>query len=181
MSSDDHLAISRQQSVRGRLVNALLVLDRVVERCSLFLASIALATAVSVGLHQVLSRFVLHEPAAWSEVTTRTLIIWSVFLGLPAAIRRGSLLSVDLLYRKIAATKHLIWLRAALSLATAAFLISLVTSGIAIAQRLHFQVLAGLDLSIAYGYAAIPVGCSLALVALAADLVDPRRSEMMVD
>lgn len=158
-----------------------LMLDRFLERTSLSAAGLALAVAVSVGLFQVITRFVLHEPAAWSEVTTRTLVIWSVFLGLPAAIRHGSLLSVDILYRKLAQTRHLIWLRAALAIGIAIFLVVLVVSGTSIAQRLRFQQLAGLDLSIAYGYAAIPVGCGLALIALIADFVNPRHAETSID
>src|SRR3546814_9703949 len=59
-----------------------------------------LVIAVSMGMLQVLMRFVFELPSEWSEVIVRIALIWMVFLGIPAAFRYGSMISVDLMHRK---------------------------------------------------------------------------------
>ncbi len=152
--------------------------DRWVGKLVMSLACLALGLASVVALYQVGTRFILEQPSVWSEVLTRFLIIWSVFLGLSATIRGGALLSVDLLYRTLARTRHLRWLQAMISLATLGFLLIMVWQGIEIVQRVRFQTLAGLEISISWAYAAIPVGAAFALLAVAAHFVDPRRGEI---
>jgi TRAP-type C4-dicarboxylate transport system permease small subunit len=155
-----------------------LTADRVVGRVVLALACLALAGAALSGLYQVGSRFIFQQPSTWSEVTTRTLIIWSVFLGLSAALRNGTLLSVDLVYRTVARTRHLVWLQAMITLLTLLFLSIVVVAGWTIVQRVRFQTLAGLEISISWAYAAIPVGAVFGILAVIANFLDPRRGEL---
>lgn len=152
--------------------------DRLVGRWVMGLACLALGLASVVALYQVGTRFILEQPSVWSEVLTRFLIIWSVFLGLSATIRGGALLSVDLLYRTVERTRHLRLLRALISLVTLGFLMVVVWQGINIVQRVRFQNLAGLDISISWAYAAVPVGAAFAMLAVAANFIDPRRGEI---
>ena len=63
----------------------ILTADRWVGRVIMALAVAALAVAALVGFYQVITRFVFQQPSSWSEVLTRALIVWSVFLGLSAA------------------------------------------------------------------------------------------------
>ena len=156
----------------------ILAADRLVGGIVMAVACIALGLAAVIGLYQVGTRFILEEPSVWSEVLTRFLIIWSVFLGLSATIRGGALLSVDLLYRTVARTRYLRILQAMISLATLSFLIVMVWQGIDIVQRIRFQTLAGLEISISWAYAAIPVGAAFAILAVAAHYLDPRRGEI---
>ncbi|MFN0183820.1 MAG: TRAP transporter small permease [Aquabacterium sp.] len=156
----------------------ILAADRWVGRVAMALACAAMALAAVVALYQVGTRFILQQPSVWSEVLTRFLIIWSVFLGLSATIRGGALLSVDLLYRTVARTPHLRLLQALISLSTLGFLVIMLWQGIVIGQRVRFQNLAGLEISISWAYAAIPVGAAFALLAVAAHFVDPRRGEI---
>lgn len=156
----------------------ILAADRILGRIAMALACLALALAALAGLYQVVARFVLQSPSSWTEVATRFLIVWSVFLGLSAAIRGGALLSVDLLYRKVARTPYLRHLQACISLATLAFLVVMIWAGSNIVQRIRFQNLAGLEISIAWAYAAIPVGALFAVVAVLAHFIDPRRGEI---
>jgi TRAP-type C4-dicarboxylate transport system permease small subunit len=155
-----------------------LAADRWVGRLVMGLACLAMALAAVVALYQVGTRFILEQPSVWSEVLTRFLIIWSVFLGLSATIRGGALLSVDLLYRTVARTPYLRHLQAMISLATLGFLIIMLWQGISIVQRVRFQNLAGLEISISWAYAAIPVGAAFALLAVAAHFIGPRRGEI---
>ena len=156
----------------------ILAADRVVGRFVLALACITLAIAALCGGYQIIARFVLQEPSTWTEVLTRTLMIWSVFLGLSAALRGGALLSVDLLYRTVAKTKYLPVLHFSITAVTMLFLLVVVWYGWDVVQRLRFQNLAGLEISIAWAYAAVPVGAAFGILGVIANFLDPRRGEL---
>ncbi len=162
----------------GRARAAVLAVDYALGTLVMALACLALAGALTSGLFQVVARFVFEQPSIWSEVLTRTLIIWSVFLGLSAALRGGALLSVDLTYRTLARTRHLVWLQATITLLTLLFLVIVVVYGWDIVHRVRFQSMAGLEISISWAYAAIPVGAFLGIFAVLANFLDPRRGEL---
>lgn len=152
--------------------------DRLVGRLILALACLLLAAAALCGAYQIIARFVLQEPATWTEVLTRTLIIWSVFLGLSAALRGGALLSVDLLYRTVAKTPYLPVLHCLITGCTMLFLLVIVWYGWDVVYRVRFQNLAGLEIPISWAYAAIPVGAMFGILGLIANYLDPRRGEL---
>lgn len=156
----------------------ILATDRWVGRVVMTLACLALAVAAVCGLYQIITRFLLEEPSTWTEVLTRTMIIWSVFLGLGAALRGGALLSVDLLYRITARTPYLVWLRGMITACTLLFLCIVVWYGWDVVYRVRFQNLAGLEISISWAYAAIPVGAMFGILGVVANFVDPRRGEI---
>ena len=156
----------------------ILSLDRLIGGLTLALACALLAAAALCGAYQIIARFLLEEPSTWSEVLTRTLIVWSVFLGLGAALRGGALLSVDLLYRTLAKTRYLPVLHAMITGCTMLFLLVVVWFGWDVVYRVRFQNLAGLEIPIAWAYAAIPVGASFGVIGLLANYVDPRRGEL---
>ena len=146
-----------------------------VQTCAL---PISLAAAALCGGYQILARFVLEEPSTWTEVLTRTLMIWSVFLGLSASLRGGALLSVDLLYRTVAKTPYLGVLHAMITGCTMLFLLVVVWYGWDVVYRVRFQNLAGLEIPISYAYAAIPTGAMFGVLGLLANYLDPRRGEL---
>ena len=152
--------------------------DRWVGRIVMALAVVSLALAALIGLYQVGTRFVFQQPSSWSEVLTRSLIVWSVFLGLSAALRGGALLSVDLLYRTLARTRYLVVLRTFITALTLGFLGVKLVFGIDMAHRVRFQTLAGLEISIAWAYAAIPTGALFGILAVLSNHLDPRRGEL---
>lgn len=156
----------------------ILNLDRVVGRFVMAVACLAMAGAALAGGYQIIARFVLQEPSTWTEVLTRTLIIWSVFLGLGAALRGGALLSVDLLYRTMARTRYLPWLHGLISGCSMLFLSIVVWFGWVVVYRVRFQNLAGLEIPISWAYAAIPVGAIFGILGLLANFLDPRRGEL---
>jgi TRAP-type C4-dicarboxylate transport system permease small subunit len=73
--------------------------ERVTTQVSLIVACCMMAIAASLGLFQVIMRFVLEIPAEWTEVLIRFSLIWMVFMGVPYAFRVGAMVSVDVLYR----------------------------------------------------------------------------------
>ena len=67
-----------------------------------------LAIAASLGLFQVVMRFIFELPAEWTEVLIRFSLIWMVFLGIAPAFRHGAMVSVDVLHRRSGPTGKLI-------------------------------------------------------------------------
>jgi TRAP-type C4-dicarboxylate transport system permease small subunit len=74
-------------------------IERMTSTLSMLAACAMLALAASLGVFQIITRFVLETPAEWSEVMIRFSLIWMVFLGIPTAFRQGAMVSVDVLYR----------------------------------------------------------------------------------
>jgi TRAP-type C4-dicarboxylate transport system permease small subunit len=100
-----------------------------------------------------------------------------VLLGVAGAIRHGALVAIDVA-RQAARGR----VRLALELVTLACICVLFGVlfwfGWSMAERVRFQMIAGLDVSIAWGYAAIPVGAVFAILAALAAVLDPRRPDL---
>src|SRR5690625_2726196 len=79
--------------------NLFLVVERRVSSLALVLGCLMLVVASSLGVYQIIARFILHQSTSWSEVLIRFTLIWMVFLTVPYAFRMGAMLSVNVLYR----------------------------------------------------------------------------------
>jgi TRAP-type C4-dicarboxylate transport system permease small subunit len=156
--------------------------ERGVVALSLGVAALLLVLMAGVSFWQVVTRFALERPSTWSEVTSRSLQIWMVYLGLVAAFRQGALMSVDMALRLSPP-------RVRLALAAAVAGLNLGTLGVMIlfgwsmAERVSSQRLAGVSnpfgeggISIALVYAAVPVGAALCVVAVLARLAEEWRA-----
>ena len=167
------LLLGRAPAIR----RGILALDRLLTGLATILASLALALAVAAGLWQVIARFLTETPAIWSEALVRTALIWMALLGLAAAIRAGALVSIDIAHRYSHGT-----LRRALEAATLAGILSLMGVlfwfGWLMAERVKFQEMAGLEVSMSWGYAAIPLGALFCMVGALAHFLDRRSEEL---
>lgn len=158
-------------------VRALLALDRRTTQVAGLLACLALAIAVAAGFWQVVSRFIVQSPATWSEALVRLSLIWMVFLGLALALRQGALVSIDIAHRYSAgAVRRLIETLTLIS--NLILMVTLLWFGIAMTERVWFQEMAGLEISMSWGYAAIPAGCLFATIGTLAHYVDQRNDEL---
>ena len=164
-------------SVSQNAITLLLRVERRVTEASVFAACCLLAAAASVGFYQVLTRFVLSQPATWSETAVRTMLIWMSYLGMAGAIRIGALVSVDVLYRACRGRARR-QLEAMITIMTLVLLVILVWFGIDLAYRVRFQILAGLEIPVTWAYAAIPVGSAVSILAVLAHYFDPQRREL---
>lgn len=159
----------------NRLARAVLALDRVTTQAALAAACFALAVAVSAGAWQVFTRFLLEAPSPWSEALVRQALVWMVMLGIAGAIRQGALVAIDI-------TRQLVKGRARLALDLVIFASITLLFGVLfwfgweMANRVRFQSIAGLEVSIAWGYAAIPIGSVFAIVGALAALLDRREA-----
>ncbi|WP_232474673.1 TRAP transporter small permease [Neoroseomonas rubea] len=162
---------------RGTVRRAILSLDRVSTGIATLLASLALTVAVGAGLWQVVARFATETPSVWSEALVRTALIWMAFIGVAVALRAGALVSIDVAHRYSSGA-----LRRALEAATMACCLSMLGVmfwfGWMMADRVQFQEMAGLEVSMSWGYAAIPLGAVFAMVGTVAHFLDRRAEEL---
>ena len=161
----------------SRAIRLLMSAEHAVTTLSVAVACALLGAAATVGLFQVLARFVFRQPSTWSEPLVRTLLVWMAYLGLCGVIRAGALVSVDALYRACRGRARRI-LEAVITLATLSLLLILVWYGTSLAFRVRFQNLAGLEIPVVWAYAAIPVGAAVSVLAVLAHFFDPLREEL---
>ncbi len=158
--------------------SAILAVERVTTRFSLLVACALMAFAASLGMFQVLARFVFELPAEWTEVLIRFSLIWMVFMGIPEAFRQGSMVSIDLLHRKSGRVfqRVLEGLHAVVGLGLLSFIIWF---GWDYSQRGSVQTMIGLEgVSMFWAYLALPVGSVFAALGVIGAFLDPRRREL---
>jgi TRAP-type C4-dicarboxylate transport system permease small subunit len=162
---------------RGAIRRGVLAADRIGSGLASILACLALAIAVAAGLWQVFSRFATETPAVWSEALVRTALIWMAFLGLAVALRLGALVSIDVAHRySRGATQR--GIEAAALAANLSLMGVMFWFGWSMAQRVQFQEMAGLEVSMSWGYAAIPIGAVFAMLGAVAQFLDRRAEEL---
>ncbi len=154
---------------------------RLESRCSALAMGCACAmllVASALGVFQIVTRFVLEQPAEWTEVMIRFSLIWMVFLGVPMAFRQGAMVSVDVVYRwsPPAFKRVLDW---AVCLAALALVAVIFWWGWDYAQRGKVQTMIGLeDVSMFWAYLAMPVGAVFSALGIVGNLLDPKRLEL---
>lgn len=142
------------------------------------LACAMLVIAAGLGMWQIVTRFVIQEPAEWTEVLIRFSLIWMVFLGVPHAFRVGAMVSVDVLYRWSGARLRRV-LDAAVAIAALVLIAVVVWVGWDYAQRGSVQSVAGLEgVSMFWAYLALPVGGVFSAIAIIGNWLDPQRLEL---
>ena len=137
-----------------------------------------MALAAGLGVFQIFMRFVVEQPAEWTEVMIRFSLIWMVFLGIPMAFRQGAMVSVDVLYRwsppKIKRVLDFVVCFAALALIGV-----IIWWGWDYANRGKVQSMIGLEnVSMFWAYLAMPVGGLFCVLGIIGNLLDPQRLEL---
>lgn len=153
-------------------------IERVTSGVAMGGACLMLAIASVLGMYQIVTRFVLEQPAEWTEILIRLSLIWMVFLGIPVAFRQGAMVSVDVVYRTVPPSlrRALDWVVALASLLLVALIL---WWGWDYAVRGRVQSMAGLEsISMFWGYLAMPVGALFAILGILGNLVDPQRHEL---
>lgn len=157
---------------------AFLALERATTRFSITVACVLMAIAASLGMFQVLSRFLFELPAEWTEVLIRFSLIWMVFMGIPQAFRQGAMVSIDLMHRKAGPVLRRVLdaLHAVVGLALLSFIIWF---GWDYSQRGSVQTMIGLEgVTMFWAYLALPVGSVFAALGVVGAYLDPKRSEL---
>lgn len=152
------------------MVELFLRFERFTSRLALAAAVLMLIVSVSMGFYQVLTRFVFNAPSTWSEVMARSAMIWCVFLAAAASFRGGYMMAVEVIYRLLP-KRRLILVEALIAVCCLIALGVLIYFGTAMTWRVRNQTLSGLGITIAWVYAAIPVGASFSILAVLARLL----------
>ncbi|MEN9538403.1 MAG: putative small permease component [Pseudomonadota bacterium] len=158
--------------------DAFLRVEARVTAFAMAVACIMLAIASFLGVFQIITRFVLEQPAEWSEVLIRFSLIWMVFFGIAPAFRQGAMVSVDAVYRWAppGIRRLLDWV---VFLASLALLLVIIWWGWDYSNRGKVQSVIGLeDVSMFWAYLAMPLGSLFAVVGLVGNLIDPKREEL---
>ena len=155
-----------------------LALERRTTGLAMVIACAMLVVASCLGMFQIITRFVLEQPAEWSEILIRFSLIWMVFMGIAAAFRQGAMVSVDVLYRwsPPRIRRVLDWVVCGAALLLVGII---VWWGWAYALRGQAQSMAGLEnVSMFWAYLAMPVGGVFSVLGILANLLDPQRQEL---
>jgi len=155
-----------------------LALERLTTGVALWVACAMLAISASLGMFQIIMRFVIEAPAEWTEVLIRFSLIWMVFMGIPMAFRQGAMVSVDVLYRWSPPPIKRV-LDFVVSGAALALIAVIIWWGWDYANRGKVQTVTGLEeISMFWAYLAMPVGGVFSVISIIGNLLDPQRLEL---
>lgn len=160
----------------SRVIATIQGIDRGIAMGVALAASSALAIAVGASFWQVLGRFVFEAPSVWSEALTRLALVWMVLLGCSVALRRGAFVAIDLAKvltsGRVRRSIELVTLLSCLTLFATLFWF-----GWEVASRVRFQQMAGLNISMSWGYAALPVGAVFAMLGSIVHFIQAGKGE----
>ena len=139
-------------------------------RLALLIAVVMLAISVTLSFYQVLTRFVFNAPSTCSEVASRTAMIWCVFMAAAATFRGGYMMAVEVIY-KLVPTRFMKLLEIVIVVCCLLVLGVLIHYGIQMTMRVSSQTMSGMNISMSWAYAAIPMGSCFAIVAAVARLL----------
>ncbi len=152
--------------------------ERFTTGLALVVACAMLAISASLGMFQIIMRFVIEAPAEWTEVLIRFSLIWMVFMGIPMAFRQGAMVSVDVLYRWSPPRIRRV-LDFVVSAAALALIGVIIWWGWDYANRGKVQTVTGLEeISMFWAYLALPVGGVFSVISIIGNLLDPQRLEL---
>jgi TRAP-type C4-dicarboxylate transport system permease small subunit len=150
--------------------------ESVTTRVALWLSIGFLLIATGLAMYQVVGRFVFGSPSTWSEVITRSSMIWCVMLGVAPTFRAGAMIAVEIVQRALPDRIGL-WLHQVSMALTLLFFSILLWQGTAMVGRVARQKLAALEISIGWVYAALPVGSVFILVAVMGCMLRAARGD----
>lgn len=131
---------------------------------------------VVVVFLQVVYRFVLDNPLAWTEETARYLLVWITFLGAAYAMGSKAHIGVDLFMNMLPKSlrKILLIITTLLSLV---FFAVMVTQGYILSQRTMMQTSPAMGLPMGYVYLVIPISGVLLMINLLYTVIGDLRGE----
>lgn len=158
--------------MRTRLIN-------LCERFTAFtqgVSALLLVLATLLVFYQVITRFLLNNPATWTEVLARAAMIWMVFLAAGAAFKQGSMITLDF-FRAILPPSVQNILLGVVTLLCILFIAVLIWYGYQMTGRVHKQTVALLGVPMSWLYAAIPVGALCAIPGIILHYLKPASSQ----
>jgi TRAP-type C4-dicarboxylate transport system permease small subunit len=128
-----------------------------------YVAAFLLAAMTILVFLQVVFRYLLALPLAWSEETASFSFVWMSLLGASIALRHGDHPSLDVLFRYFPAPVKK-WVQVLIYCTILFVLTVLLIYGFRLAVMMKGQVTAALHYSVAYMYAVLPLSALVMLV-----------------
>ncbi|MBL8590169.1 MAG: TRAP transporter small permease subunit [Methylobacteriaceae bacterium] len=141
------------------------------DRATRALAGAGVLAFAAIVVYVALGRYLVGRTPYWSEEAPRTLLVWTVFIGLVSATIRGSHLDAGLLALVTQDDARRARLAAPARIATVIFLAILAWAGALLTLKGADSVTTALQIPDAVAYAALPLGAGLAALAALARLI----------
>ncbi len=126
------------------------------------IAAPALAAMVILIFCQVLFRYALHKPLAWSEELARFMFVWMVYMGASMCVRKNMIMKVDILETAFRNNPTVLSILAYISvIASLLFCLAMTYGSYSIAYEVTFvrnRLSPALDLPLGIAYMALPLG-----------------------
>lgn len=118
------------------------------------------AVMIAVTFAQVVSRYLLQSPLAWSEELARYCFVWIVFLGATLGLERGVHIGVDILTNLLPTTLQR-WLQRLNEVLILAFTLLIIAASLPVIEANRLQYSPAMGFQMARVYLAIPVGMAV--------------------
>ena len=132
------------------------------------------AIMIAVTFAQVISRYLLLAPLAWSEELARYCFVWIVFLGATLGLERGVHIGVDILTNLLPATLQR-WLARLNEVLILAFTLTIIVASLPVIEANRLQYSPALGFQMAKIYLAIPLGMAVMALLVLGRLADGFR------
>jgi TRAP-type transport system small permease protein len=114
-------------------------------------------------IYQVFARYILSSPLVWSEEIVRYSMIWIVLLGTVIALRKGLLVSVEIVLHLVPAKVKKV-MEALVVILNIVFLFILIKYGMTLIELTGGQKVGALDLSVGVIYWSVPVAGVIGII-----------------
>ncbi len=148
----------------------------IVDRLTLAVSSIGVALFSAVVVYVALGRYLLGTTPYWSEELPRSLLVWSVFIGLVPATVRASHLNAGLLPLLVRNESLRGKLETVARLLTALFFAILAYTGWQLTEAGLDSLTTALQIPNAVVYVALPIGAGLSAIVILLPLLKERAS-----
>lgn len=133
------------------------------DQCEEIVGGVLLSTMCLIGAFQVVSRYVLTSPLAWTEELATILFVWLVFIGSSLALKKKEHFAIEVVVKLLPSRLQKCAMVVA-DLAVLLFCLLLIVYGIKLVN-MNWQVLTPmLEISRGWAYLSAPVGGLLMLL-----------------
>lgn len=132
--------------------------DLLVKLCKYFL-TLAFGIMTLVTLLEVIRRYIFGASYPWAEELVRFLLVWATFIGGSIAFKKGELVYLDLLHKKLS-MKTNNYLKIFNSIVILGFLILMLvlSTNYTLSKSVTLQMSPGLGIPMSLAYMSIPLG-----------------------
>lgn len=142
---------------------------------------LALSGMVVLVALQVLLRYVFNTSLGWTDESSRLAFVWSIFLGIPLGIRRGSHIGIEFLTGRLPAVPQDLLARV-IALLGAALMALVAWQSVRIALEQWDELMGTLDISAGWFMLAVAWGAGHSMLHLVwITLAGPHRGHALTD